>query len=125
MATHIHKCDNCTHIDDPNICGGCFSYNKYDPMSPSLAAAVASVEVAEAINEGINNVMKGCVQIDYEAEYNRAQLAIHNHVEEIRRLEHDIETKDALIEKQKHTIDKYRAVISCVEAFLGKEFLYL
>lgn len=57
MAEKIKKCEMCLHNDDPDTCMGCVGYNNYYPMSPSLAAAVASKNVAEAINKGIEDGM--------------------------------------------------------------------
>lgn len=57
MATKIHKCEMCLHNDDPNECMGCVKYSNYYPMSPSLAAAAASVQISDAINEGIKSVV--------------------------------------------------------------------
>lgn len=62
--------------------------------------------------------------IDYKAEYERAKLVIDENVQDILRLKHEVDVTDDIIEDQKHTIDKLRTVIRCVEAFLGKEFLY-
>lgn len=135
--------DSFGYLPAPDICGNddeccVICWNREIPKRiEERLAAIPEVEPDEIDKQMIEAAEKekemsmtknvDTVTIDYKAEYERLNKIMSEQLDNasvIRQMEHDIETKDALIEEQRIVIDKLRTVIRCVEAFLGKEFLY-
>ena len=144
--------DEFEYLDEPRNCNALHGFSEFSELMSckecwnrkipkrieERLAAIPEVEPDEIDKQMIEAAEKekemsmtknvDTVTIDYKAEYERLNKILsqqQDHTELIRCMEHDIECKNDLIEEQRIVIDKLRTVIRCVEAFLGKDFLYV